>query len=91
MSASTEIDVQQLLEAMVNLCASDLHLTAGSPPIYRINGDLRPVDCPPLSPKATEDAMLNLTPAQKRTIFDEIGTADFSFSIPGVARYRINI
>lgn len=90
MGAET-IDIQHLLEAMANLKASDLHLTAGSPPMYRINGDLRPVDCPPLAPKQTEEAMVNLTPPKKRQIFDEIGTADFSFAIPGVARYRINI
>lgn len=85
------LDVQQLLEAMVKLGASDLHLTAGAPPMYRINGELRPVDCPALDPKQTEEAMLSLTPTRKRQVFDEIGTADYSFAIPGVARYRVNI
>lgn len=85
------IDIQHLLEVMAKLKASDLHLTAGSPPMYRINGELRPVDCPALTPKQTEEAMLNLTPPRKRQVFDEIGTADFSFAIPGTARYRINI
>lgn len=89
--SETTIDVQQLLEAMTGLNASDLHLTAGSPPMYRINGDLRPVDCPALSPRQTEEAMLNITPPGKRQTFDEVGTADFSFAVPGVARYRINI
>ena len=63
-------DVQQLLEAMPNLGASDLHLTVGSPPMYRINGDLRPVDLPPIKPDQTEEAMLNLTPPGKRTLLD---------------------
>jgi twitching motility protein PilT len=89
--AENVLDIQQLLEVMVNLGASDLHLTAGSPPMYRINGELRPVDCPPLNPKQTSEAMLTLAPTNKRTTFDEIGTADFSFAISGLARYRINI
>ena len=52
------LDIQQLLEAMVSLGASDLHLTAGSPPVYRIDGELRPVDCESLDPKQTEEGML---------------------------------
>ncbi len=89
--AARGVDVQQLLEAMANLQASDLHLTVGSPPLYRINGDLRPVDCPPLTQQQTEEAMLNITPPRKRQVFDEVGSADFSFAIPAVARYRVNI
>lgn len=89
--SDSSVDIQQLLEAMVNLGASDLHMTAGSPPMYRINGELRPVNCPPLNPKQTEEAMLAITPAAKRQTFEEVGTADFSYAIHGIGRYRVNI
>lgn len=85
------VDVQQLLEGMVKLKASDLHLTVGSPPMYRINGELRPLDSPPLTPQQTSEAMQSIIPPRKRQIYDEVGTADFSFAIPGTARYRINV
>lgn len=91
MAEGSGFDVQHLLEMMVKLKASDLHVTAGSPPVYRINGELRPVDGKPLTPTDTQEAMVSLTPPTKRQVFDTIGTADYSFSIPQVARYRINI
>jgi twitching motility protein PilT len=88
---SSEVDIKQLLEVMVNLGASDLHLTVGSPPMYRIDGDLRPVDCAPLTPKQVEDTMRSLIPPAKRPALDENGTVDFSFAIHGVGRYRVNV
>ncbi len=89
--AESEAEIKQLLEVMVNLGASDLHVTVGSPPMYRIDGDLRPVNCAPLSPKQTEDMMLALTPPTQRQLYEEQGTADFSYAINGVGRYRVNI
>lgn len=86
-----EADIKQLLEVMVNLGASDLHVTVGSPPMYRIDGDLRPVNCPPLTPGQTEEMMAALTPSLKRQQYEEQGTADFSYAIHGVGRYRVNI
>ena len=85
------MNLQALLEGMAKIGASDLHLKVGSPPMFRVTGALKPVDHPILVPKDTEDAMLEITPGKKRQIFDEIGTADFAYSIPKVARFRINI
>jgi twitching motility protein PilT len=84
------IDIKQLLEVMVNLGASDLHLTVGAPPMYRIDGDLKPVDCAPLAPKQVEDMMRALIPVAKRPALDECGAVDFAFAIHGVGRYRVN-
>lgn len=86
-----EIDIRHLLEAMVNLGASDLHLTVGAPPMYRIDGDLKPVNSPPLKPRQTEEMIQALAPPAKRQAFDEWGTTDFSYAIHGVGRYRVNI
>jgi twitching motility protein PilT len=85
------IDIDRLLEAMIKVKASDLHLKVGSPPMYRINGDLRPVDHPRLAPKDTEDVMLALTPTRRREMFETHGTADFAYALPSVGRFRINI
>lgn len=85
------MNINILLEGMVKVKASDLHLKVGSPPMLRILGDLKPVDCPPLVPQNTEDIMQAITPGPKRQLFDKIGTADFSYSIPNVARFRVNI
>src|SRR5690606_22615677 len=57
----------------------------------RIDGDLRPVNSPPLRPSHTEEMMQTLTPPAKRQVFEELGTTDFSFAIHGVGRYRVNI
>jgi twitching motility protein PilT len=85
------MDVNHLLEAMIKMKASDLHLKVGSPPVFRINGILHPVNHNALTPKDTQDAMETITPARKRQSFDTKGSADFSYSIPKVARYRMNI
>ncbi|MCZ6694964.1 MAG: type IV pilus twitching motility protein PilT [Acidobacteria bacterium] len=85
------IDIDRLLEAMIKVNASDLHLKVGSPPMYRINGDLRPVDHPRLAPKDTEDVMLALAPARRREMFETHGTADFAYALPSTGRFRINI
>ncbi|MCX8037800.1 MAG: type IV pilus twitching motility protein PilT [Candidatus Sumerlaeia bacterium] len=85
------MNIHALLEGMAKMGASDLHLKVGSPPMLRINGTLRPVEHPPLDEKTTAEVMQTITPPMKRKIFDEVGTADFSYSIPKVARFRVNI
>jgi len=85
------MNIHALLEGMAKMNASDLHLKVGSPPMLRINGALRPVEHPPLDEKTTVEAMQAITPPLKRKVFDEVGTADFSYSIPKVARFRVNI
>jgi twitching motility protein PilT len=85
------MNIHALLEGMSNLNASDLHLKVGSPPMLRINGALRPVEHPVLTDKDTAEVMQTMTPPQRRTIFDEIGTVDFSYSISNVARFRVNV
>ena len=85
------MNIHALLEGMMKLKASDLHLKVGSPPMLRINGTLRPVEHPPLDSKTTSEVVQAMAPPSKRKTFDEVGTADFSYSIPNVARFRVNI
>jgi twitching motility protein PilT len=80
-----------LLRRTIELSASDLHLTAGSPPQVRVNGDLQRLDAPELTPSDTKQyAYSVLTDAQKKR-FEESLELDFSFGLRGLARFRCNL
>ena len=80
-----------LLRRTIELSASDLHLTAGSPPQVRVNGDLQRLDAPELTPSDTKQyAYSVLTDAQKKR-FEESLELDFSFGLRGLARFRSNL
>lgn len=85
------LTIQRLLASMKKLDASDLHVKAGIPPTYRIGGNLRAVDAPPITEEEA-DHLLDpiLTPIQKAK-FDDSGNLDFSASLPDGDRFRINI
>lgn len=85
------MNIHSLLEGMSNLGASDLHLKVGSPPTLRINGALRPVESAALDAETMTDIMEQMTPARKQRTLNELGTADFSYSMPNLARFRINV
>ena len=80
-----------LLRRTIELRASDLHLTAGSPPQVRVDGDLQRLDMPELTPSDTKQyAYSVLTDAQKKR-FEEALELDFSFGLRGLARFRCNL
>src|SRR6516165_8618840 len=84
-------NLHQLLKAMVEKGASDLHVTTGSPPQLRIDGKLVPLKTPPLSPVDTKQLCYSiLTDAQKHK-FEEDSELDLSFGIKGLSRFRANI
>lgn len=85
------ITIDELLMVAHQKGASDLHITAGVPPKLRINGDLYNMDYPVLGPEDTKQLALSM--AQKRTLeeLQEKGEADFSYAIPNLGRYRVNI
>lgn len=83
--------LKDLLQKMVERGGSDLHITAGSPPQFRIDGRLIPTDLPPLNPEETQELCLSLlSPDQKRR-FESEKELDFSFEIPKVSRIRGNL
>jgi len=84
-------NIQNLLSAMKNLGASDLHLKAGLPPAYRVGGQLRSVNMPPLSGDDIEACMTPIIPQQRRAIYDERGDLDFSTELADGERFRVNI
>jgi twitching motility protein PilT len=83
--------MHQLLKAMIEKGASDLHVTAGTPPQLRIDGKLHPLRMPPLSPTETKQLCYSvLTDAQKHK-FEEISELDLSFSVQKLSRFRANL
>jgi twitching motility protein PilT len=90
--AGTVFDVDNALCTLVQLGGSDLHLKVGVPPLTRIDGELRPIEgAGPLSAEDTETAVRTmLTDATKLTELAEEHEVDFSYSITGIARFRVN-
>jgi twitching motility protein PilT len=84
-------NLHQLLKAMIEKGASDLHVTTSSPPQLRIDGKLHPLKMPPLSPPETKQLCYSiLTDAQKHK-FEENNELDLSFGVRGLSRFRANI
>jgi twitching motility protein PilT len=80
-----------LLRYTIEMKASDLHLTAGSPPQVRVHGELQRLEAPDLTPSETKQLAYSvLTDAQKKR-FEEALELDFSFGIRGLARFRCNV
>ena len=84
-------NMHQLLKAMIEKGASDLHITTGTPPQLRIDGKLHPLKMPPLSPQETKQLCYSvLTDAQKHR-FEETNELDLSFSVQKLSRFRGNV
>jgi len=85
------MDMNELLKLMVNKGASDLHLTVPSPPVLRIDGKLTPQeDLPPLTVQDIELALEQVSTEEQRAVFDREWELDFAYSVPGLARFRVN-
>lgn len=84
-------DLNEILIQSVKSGASDIHLTVGRPPSYRIDGVLSPVDGEKLSPQMLEDLLMPLLDVRHRGELQEKGQTDFAYAIPGVGRFRVNV
>ena len=84
------MDITQLLAFSVKNNASDLHISAGQPPIIRVDGDMRRVNLPVLDHKAVHSMVYDIMNDKQRKSYEENWETDFSFEIPGVARFRVN-
>ena len=69
---------------------SDLHLSAGTPPALRLHGSIVPLKIPPLPAEQIREMLEEVMPQRARRQFSETGDADFSYDLPGVARFRGN-
>jgi twitching motility protein PilT len=85
-------DMDSALRTLVEREGSDLHIKVASPPVIRLHGDLMPIEgYEPLKPEDTEKAFHDIAAQRSLTEFEEDGEADFSYSVPNVARFRVNV
>lgn len=84
------MDITELLAFSFKQGASDLHLSAGLPPIIRIDGDVRRINLPPMDQKKIHGLIYDIMNDRQRKDFEEHLETDFSFEVPGVARFRVN-
>jgi twitching motility protein PilT len=85
-----DLDLVQLLTGVVNLGASDLHLTADAPPLVRLNGDLTPLADTPVGVDACRDLVLGALTESQRSRLEHEWELDFALQIDGVGRFRGN-
>jgi twitching motility protein PilT len=83
--------IHQLLKFMVDNTASDLHITPGTPPQLRIDGALRPLNVPTLTPPETKKIAYSLLTDAQKHLFEEDKELDFSFGVKGLSRFRANV
>ena len=83
--------VEQLLAIAKEKKATDVHVTVGLPPRVRINGELVDLDYPKLSPEDCEKLILDIMDDRQQNMFKDRGELDFSFSVPNIGRYRVNV
>ena len=84
------MDITELLAFSAKQGASDLHLSAGLPPMIRVDGDVRRVNVPALEHKQVHALIYDIMNDRQRKDFEEFLETDFSFEVPGVARFRVN-
>ncbi|HEY3364400.1 MAG TPA: type IV pilus twitching motility protein PilT [Symbiobacteriaceae bacterium] len=83
-------DIVELLRQAIQAGASDVHLCEAQPPIYRIHGKLQRLPGIPLSAQEMQEVCDRVVPAEKQEEYRQYGEADFSYSVPGLSRFRVN-
>jgi twitching motility protein PilT len=84
------MDITELLAFAVKNKASDLHLSAGLPPMIRVHGDVRRINLPPLEHKDVHAMVYDIMNDAQRKQYEESWECDFSFAVPNLARFRVN-
>jgi len=84
------VDISDLLAFSVKNKASDLHLSAGLPPMIRVHGDVRRINVPAMEHNEVHDMVYDIMNDGQRKVYEEVLECDFSFEIPNLARFRVN-
>lgn len=86
------MELNDILSVALKSRASDIHLKAGLPPIYRIDGALRPLPkAPRIAPDVIRQIAHNIMNERQRARFDEIHEVDLAYGVPGLGRFRVNV
>ncbi len=86
-----KVNLHQLLRAMIEKGASDMHITTGSPPLLRIDGAIVPLKLPPLSPVETKQLCYSVLTEDQKIQFEKNKELDLSFGVKNLSRFRANI
>ena len=84
------MDITELLAFSAKQGASDLHLSAGLPPMIRVDGDVRRINLPGMEHREVQALIYEIMNDKQRKDYEEFLETDFSFEVPGVARFRVN-
>src|SRR6516165_12724436 len=84
------MDITELLAFSVKNKASDLHLSAGLPPMIRVHGDVRRINLPPMEHEDVHAMVYDIMSDSQRKHYEENLECDFSFAVPNLARFRVN-
>jgi twitching motility protein PilT len=85
------VTLHKLLEEIVENQASDLHITAGVPPMFRVDGEIRPAPYEPMTPEQTEQMIYSVLREDQRKRFEQNKELDLSFGVKGLSRFRMNV
>jgi twitching motility protein PilT len=85
------MEIRELLTLGIQQHASDLHLASDCPPILRVDGELRRINCPAIDHNSLMDLVASIMNEKQRRHFKDYCEVDFSFDIPGIARFRVNV
>ncbi len=86
-----KVNLHQLLKAMIEKGASDMHITTGAPPLLRIDGAIVPLKLPPLSPVDTKQLCYSILTEEQKIQFEKTNELDLSFGVKSLSRFRANI
>jgi len=86
-----KFNLHQLLKAMIEKGASDMHITTGSPPLLRIDGSIVPLKLPPLTPVDTKQLCYSVLTEEQKITFEKKNELDLSFGVRALSRFRANI
>ncbi len=89
--SDVRVNLHQLLKAMVEKGASDMHITAGAPPLLRIDGEVIPLKLAPLSPVDTKHLAYSIMTEEQKIAFEKDSELDLSFGVKNLSRFRGNI
>ena len=86
-----QVNLHQLLRAMIEKGASDMHITTGAPPLLRIDGAIVPLKLQPLSPVDTKQLCYSVLTEEQKIQFENVKELDLSFGVKNLSRFRANI
>ena len=84
------VEISELLEKLVSQGGSDLHISGNLPPVIRVDGNLKRLDYPPLSPEDVENLLFPMLSNEQRRRLEQEWELDFSYGIEGLSRFRVN-